>query len=134
MSDLKRIAGGTLGALAFTAIAYYVYVPIGETLVTLIGYLIGHACAALLDRGGPLPERSPAIGRLAGQPPQWLWIARRISVIVAVLAFLLGDRVLFELGLGGLTRKLLAVIIGCSTHALGTWLTRWPRRLDPEAR
>jgi hypothetical protein len=115
------LAGGA-GALCATALSHYVYLVVGDAVAALAGFALGYALA-----GRSEPPGASGLARVAGAPPQWVWLAGRLSVVLAALAFFLGDRALYSLGVQGLLRKCAAVVIATAVLAVGTRLSRWPR-------
>jgi hypothetical protein len=103
-------------------IAHYVHVVVGDAVAALLGFAVGYALA-----GRTRARPSTGLDRVADAPPLWVWIAGRLSAILAALAFFLGDRALYSLGLHGLLRKCAAVAIATAVLAVGTQLSRWPR-------
>jgi len=151
--ETRRLLAGGLGAAVITVVGHYVDLVIGDAFAALFGFLAGYLVAGRLFNRAAVSrhypgedlraalegdEQSPATtaprpsfeGRFAANsPPIWIAAGRRIAVICGALALLFADRILYHVGIHGLSRKLGAVVIATAALAVGFWITRWPRLL-----
>jgi hypothetical protein len=128
--ETKQILAGGLGAAFVTVVGHYVNLVIGDAFAALFGFLAGYLiCGRLLNRTQVIPAGAASFeGRFGSNTsPLWITAGRRIAVICGALGLLLGDRLLYQVGIHGLTRKLGAVVIATAVLAIGYWITRWPR-------